>query len=70
MLGYRPEQLLTQFTLSIWCRANRFEHGEVSRHDPVLKHVFGFRLVRVPVLESECDFEFVRKAEHLHCLDP
>jgi len=39
--GYRPEQLITQFILSIWCGANRFEHGEVTRHDPVLKHVFG-----------------------------
>ena len=41
--GYRPEQLLTQFMLSVWCGANRFEHGEVTRHDPVLKHVFGFQ---------------------------
>jgi hypothetical protein len=40
--GYRPEQLITQFMLSIWCGANRFEHGEVTRHDPVLKRVFGF----------------------------
>ena len=24
--GYRPEQLITQFMLSIWCGANRFEH--------------------------------------------
>ena len=24
--GYRPEQLMTQFMLSIWCGANRFEH--------------------------------------------
>ena len=40
--GYRPEQLMTQFMLSIWCGANRFEHGEVTRHDPVLKRVFGF----------------------------
>ena len=29
--GYRPEQLITQFLLSVWCGANRFEHGEVSR---------------------------------------
>lgn len=35
--GYRPEQLITQFMLSIWCGANRFEHGEVTRLDPVLK---------------------------------
>jgi hypothetical protein len=41
--GYRPEQLITQFMLSVWCGANRFEHGEVTRHDPVLKRVFGFK---------------------------
>jgi hypothetical protein len=40
--GYRPEQLILQFMLSVWCGANRFEHGEVTRHDPVLKHLFGF----------------------------
>lgn len=41
--GYRPEQLITQFMLSVWCGANRFEHGEVTRHDAVLKRLFGFR---------------------------
>jgi hypothetical protein len=25
-----------------WCGANRFEHTEVTRHDPVLKRLFGF----------------------------
>ncbi len=40
--GYRPEQLITQFMLSVWCGANRFEHGEVTRHDPVLGRLFGF----------------------------
>ena len=40
--GYPPEQLILQFMVSIWCGANRFEHGEVTRHDPVLKRVFGF----------------------------
>ena len=29
--------------LSIWCVANRFEHTEVTRHDPVLKRLFGFK---------------------------
>ena len=29
--------------LSVWCGANRFEHGEVTRHDPVLKRLFGFK---------------------------
>ena len=41
--GYRPAQLITQFMLSVWCGANRFEHGEVTRHDPVLKRLFGFK---------------------------
>ena len=41
--GYRPEQLITQFMLSVWCGANRFEHGEVTRHDPVLSRLFGFK---------------------------
>ncbi|MHB8623866.1 MAG: IS1380 family transposase [Sulfuricaulis sp.] len=40
--GYRPEQLITQFMLSVWCRANRFEHQEVTRHNPVLQRLFGF----------------------------
>ena len=40
--GYRPEQLITQFMLSVWCGANRFEHSEVTRHDPVLGRLFGF----------------------------
>jgi DDE family transposase len=40
--GYRPEQLIVQFMLSVWCGANRFEHGEVTRHDAVLRRLFGF----------------------------
>lgn len=41
--GYAPEQLITQCMLSVWCGANRFEHGEVTRHDAVLKSFFGFK---------------------------
>jgi hypothetical protein len=41
--GYAPEQLITQFMLSVWCGAKRFEHGEVTRHDPVLKRIFGIK---------------------------
>ena len=29
--------------LSVWCGANRFEHGEVTRHDSVLKRIFGIQ---------------------------
>ena len=41
--GYRPEQLIPQFMLSVGGGANRFEQGEVTRHDPVLKRLFGFK---------------------------
>jgi len=41
--GYAPEQLITQFMRSVWCGAIRFEHREVTRHDPVLKRNFGIK---------------------------
>jgi hypothetical protein len=41
--GYSPTQLIVQFMLSVWCGANRFEHSEVTRHDPVLQKLFGFK---------------------------
>lgn len=41
--GYAPEHLIVQFMLSVWCGANRFEHGKVKRHDPVLRRLFGFK---------------------------
>ena len=40
--GYAPEQLVGQFMLSIWCGANRFEHLEATRFDPVIGQVFGY----------------------------
>jgi hypothetical protein len=40
--GYAPEQLITQLMISVWCGANRFEHAEVTRHDPVIGKLFGF----------------------------
>ena len=41
--GYAPTQLILQFILSVWCGANRFEHAEITRHDPILKKLFGFK---------------------------
>jgi hypothetical protein len=39
--AYPSEQLITQFMLSIWCGANRFEHCEVTRFDAALARIFG-----------------------------
>ena len=38
---YRPEQLIMQMMLSVWCGGNRFEHAEVTRFDRVLGSIFG-----------------------------
>jgi hypothetical protein len=41
--GYCPKQLVKQFVTSIWCGANRFEHCEITRHDEVMRQIWGFR---------------------------
>ena len=41
--GYRPEQLIVQRMLSVWCGGNRFEHAEVTRFDRVLGSIFGIQ---------------------------
>lgn len=41
--GYRPEQLIVQMMLSVWCGGNRFEHAEVTRFDRVLGSIFGMK---------------------------
>ena len=40
--AYTAAQLLTQFMLSAWCGAKRFEHSEVTRFDDVLGKLFGY----------------------------
>lgn len=41
--GYGPEQLVKQFLTSVWCGANRFEHCDITRHDDVMRQVWGFK---------------------------
>jgi hypothetical protein len=41
--GYAPKQRITQCMLWVWCAANRFEHGELTHHNPVLKRIFGIK---------------------------
>lgn len=40
--GYSPLSIIESFLVSIWCGANRFLHTEVTRHDAVLKNIFGW----------------------------
>lgn len=41
--GYRPEQIVKSFWVSIWCGANRFMHTEVTRQDEVIRKIFGWK---------------------------
>jgi hypothetical protein len=40
--GYKPEQIIQNFWVGVWCGANCFEHLEVTRHDQVIKEIFGW----------------------------
>lgn len=40
---YCRERLILQFMHSVWYSANRFQHGKVIHHDPVLRRLFGFQ---------------------------
>lgn len=41
--GYDPVQLITQFIISIWFGASRYEHLEVTRFDGVIQQLFGWK---------------------------
>ena len=41
--GYSPEQLITNFLVSVWCGANNFEHLEVTRHDKAIREIFDWQ---------------------------
>ncbi|MCO5282677.1 MAG: transposase [Saprospiraceae bacterium] len=43
--GYAPEVILESFFTSIWCGANRFMHTELTRLDPALARIFGWKNV-------------------------
>ena len=40
--GYRPEQLIEQMIVSIWCGAARFIHADITRLDVTLVRLFGW----------------------------
>ena len=40
--GYSPATIIESFLVSVWCGANRFMHTEITRHDAVLKKIFGW----------------------------
>jgi len=41
--GYKISTIIESFIASIWCGANRFLHTEVTRHDPALSKIFGWK---------------------------
>jgi len=43
--GYKSEDIIISFWLSVWCGANRFIHTEVTRQDNVMQEVYGLRAI-------------------------
>lgn len=41
--GFDPIQLINNFWVSIWSGASRYEHLEVTRQDPVIQNIFGWK---------------------------
>ena len=41
--GYPPGQLIVQFMASVWCGANRYAHLDVTRFDPTIQKMFGWK---------------------------
>lgn len=40
--GYKADQIIKSFLVSVWCGANRFMHTEVTRQDAVIRRIFGW----------------------------
>jgi hypothetical protein len=40
--GYKADQIIKSFLVSVWCGANRFLHTEVTRQDAVIRQIFGW----------------------------
>ena len=43
--GYSPKQLIENFMVSIWCGSSKFEHLEITRHDEVIRKIFGWKKI-------------------------
>lgn len=43
--GYRTEEIIKSFWVSVWCGANRFSHTEVTRQDEVMRRIFGWKRI-------------------------
>jgi len=43
--GFKSEEIIKSFWLSVWCGANKFIHTEVTRQDKVMQQVFGLKAI-------------------------
>jgi len=43
--GFKSEDIIKSFWLSVWCGANKFIHTEVTRQDKVMQQVFGLKAI-------------------------
>ena len=43
--GYKQEEIIKSFLVSVWFGANRFLHTELTRQDAVIKRIFGWERI-------------------------
>jgi Transposase DDE domain group 1 len=41
--GFKPEEIMEAFWVSIWCGASRFAHSDYLRYDKTLTQIFGWK---------------------------
>ena len=41
--GFKPEEIMEVFWVSIWCGASRFAHSDYLRYDKTLTQIFGWK---------------------------
>jgi len=43
--GFKPEEIIKSFLVSVWCGANLFRHTEVTRQDALIRKIFGWERI-------------------------
>lgn len=62
--GYEARTIVEGFIASVWCGASRFMHTEVTRHDPTIAKIFGWK--RTPAQDTYKRFFAKIDAASLH----
>jgi hypothetical protein len=62
--GYRPEEIIESFIVSVWCGSNRFLHTEILRQDTPLRRIFDWRRTPGQDVYKRYFGKFTQKTNH------